>query len=129
MARAHGIDDLFGHVPQAGELRLPEASHEPQSGVLIVGGFPLERVDGGETPETVRAKFVGLLAFVRTKQTMPWDARDLRFFTGMIPYWAEWLKNGEGDGLLAEFKTEMDRLGAPADQVAPNWRKIWDIAA
>ncbi len=128
MASAQGIDDLFGYVPQAGELRLPEAP-EVQSDVLIVGGFPLERVNGDETPETIRTKFTGLLAFVRTKHAMPWDARDLRFFTGMAPYWAEWLKEGEGEALLAEFKAEMDRLDAPAEQVAPNWRRIWDIAA
>lgn len=42
---------------------------------------------------------------------------------------AEWLKDGEGDRLMAEFKAEMDRLSAPAEQVAPNWRQIWGIAA
>ena len=128
MARAQGINDLFGHVPQAGELGLPEAQ-EPQSTVLLVGGFPLPRVPGGENAESIRSKFTGLLTFIRAKQTMPWDARDLRYFTGMAPYWAEWLKDGEGDALMAEFKAEMDRLDAPAEQVAPNWRRIWGIAA
>ena len=47
----------------------------------------------------------------------------------MFPYMAEWLKNGDGTGLLHEFKAEMDRLQAPGDQVAPNWRHLWGIAA
>ena len=128
MARAPGIDDLFGHVPQAGELTLPEAPAQ-SSDMRIVGGFPIPRIPGGETTETIREKLTGLLAFVRTKPAMPWDAYELRYFTGIACYWAEWLKGGEGDALLAELKSEMDRLGAPDGLVAPNWRRIWGIAA
>ena len=69
-----------------------------------------------------------ILAEARAAQTIPWTLRDLRSHTAMFPYMAEWLKGGEGDRLMQEFKAEMDRLRAPADQVAPNWRKIWRIA-
>lgn len=115
MPRAAAIDDLFGHVPQKGELGLAD---EPE-----VSRGPIKH-----TPETIRALCHETLAFVRAATTMPWNARDLRANTAMFPYWAEWLKNGEGDRLLAEFKAEMDRLNAPADQVAPNWRRIWGIS-
>ncbi len=107
---------MFGHVPQHDELEL--AKEKP------VSAGPIKH-----TPDTIRVIAHELLAEARAAKTMPWNARDLRYNTGMFPYMAEWLKNGEGDALMAEFKAEMDRLNAPADQVAPNWREIWSIAA
>ncbi len=125
MARASGIDDLFGHVPQAGELTLAAQPDEPATAPTLLIRVP----PGGHTRDTIRVDLLGLIAFVRAAPTLPWDARDLRFYSGVVPYMAEWLKNGEGDALMAEFKAELDRLGAPDDQVAPNWRKLWAIAA
>ena len=124
MARATGIDDLFGHVPQADELSLAgkEPSRTPESDELI------QIPPSGNTPDAVRENLHRVLAFVRAAEAMPWDARDLRYYSGLVPYMAEWLKNGEGDSLMAQFKAEMDRLQAPDDQVAPNWRRIWGIA-
>ena len=116
MSRAIGMDDMFGHVPQHGDLDLPAdkpALHEPIT----------------HTADTIRVIAHAVLAEARAAQIMPWDAEKLRYHTGMFPYLAEWLKNGEGDGLMAEFKAEMDRLDAPADIVAPNWKAIWGIAA
>lgn len=107
-------DDLFGHVPQKGEL--------------FTESMPVTRPIV-HTAETIRAEMHALLAEARSAQVIPWTPRKLRSHTAMIPYMAEWLKNGEGDQLMLEFKAEMDRLGAPADQVAPNWRRIWGIAA
>ena len=115
MSRATGMDDMFGHVPQNGDLDLPADK-------------PALRVPVKHTADTIRVIALRVLAEARAARTMPWDARDLRFNTGMFPYWAEWLKNGEGDGLMAEFKAEMDRLNAPKDIVAPNWKAIWGIA-
>lgn len=126
MTRATGIDDLFGHVPQKAELPLAEAS-EPRERPLhwLLAPEP----PGGYTADTVRGNLHRVLAYVRAAETMPWDAEGLRYYSGLVPYMAEWLKGGEGDALMAEFKAEMDRLEAPADQVAPNWRRIWGIAA
>lgn len=107
-------DDLFGHVPQKGELFAEPAAITR----------PVEH-----TPDTIRALMHELLAEARSADAIPWTPRDLRSHTAMFPYMAEWLKGGEGDRLLAEFKAEMDRLHAPADQVAPNWRRIWGLAA
>lgn len=107
-------DDLFGHVPQKGELfDKPMPISQPVK----------------HTPETIRALCHQVLAEARAAQTMPWTPRELRKKTAGFPYWAEWLKNGEGDQLLLEFKAEMDRLEAPVDQVAPNWREMWGLAA
>jgi hypothetical protein len=127
MARAQGIDDLFGHVPQAGELDLPKVADEPEIRMHVVGGYAMQPAHGGESKETIRIKLTGLVEFIRGHQTLPWDAYELRYFTGISCYWAEWLKNGEGDALLADLKAEMDRLEAPAELVAPNWRRIWGI--
>lgn len=109
-----GMDDLFGHVPQKDELfREPQAYTAPAE----------------HTPETIRALMHELLAEARAAKVLPWTPRDLRYNTAMFPYMAEWLKGGEGDQLMREFKAEMDRLEAPAELVAPNWRTIWGIAA
>lgn len=127
MSRAAAIDDLFGHVPQAGELGLADEPAETRA-PLLVGGVPFFLPPGGHTKDTIRECLHAALAYARAAQVMPWNARELRHWTSMVPYMAEWLKNGEGDRLLAEFKAEMDRLNAPADQVAPNWREMWGIA-
>lgn len=111
---ASTMDDLFGHVPQKGEL-----FREPQTYTA-----PVEH-----TPETIRVEIHRMLAEARAAKELAWSPRDLRYNTGIICYMAEWLKGGEGDALLAEYKAEMDRLHAPDDQVAPNWRRIWGIAA
>jgi hypothetical protein len=110
----NGMGDLFGHVPQKEELFREPVAYTP----------PREH-----TPETIRALMLELLEEARAAQALPWTPRDLRYHTGLYPYMAEWLKGGEGDRLMAEFKAEMDRLAAPPEQVAPNWREIWGIAA
>ena len=107
-------DDLFGHVPQKGELFRD----------AMPFSRPIEH-----TPETIRAEMHRILAEARAADVIPWSPRWVRKHTAAFPYLAEWLKGGEGDRLMAEFKAEMDRLEAPADQVAPNWRRIWGIAA
>lgn len=108
------MDDLFGHVPQKGELF---AEVMPVTAPIV------------HTPETIRALCHATIAEARAATTMPWTPRDLRRKTAGFPFWAEWLKNGEGDQLLRNFKAEMDRLEAPTDQVAPNWREMWGLAA
>jgi len=110
---AQDMKDLFGHVPQRGELFAEPQQYTPP--VL-------------HTPETIRAELHQMLAEARAADALP-AARDLRYNTCIVVYMAEWLKDGEGDVLLAEYKAEMDRLGAPDDQVAPNWLKLWDRAA
>lgn len=108
------MDDLFGHVPQKGGL--------------FAEAMPVSRPIQ-HTPETIRALMHEILSEARAAETIPWTPRKLRSHTAMFPYMAEWLKGGEGDQLLLDFKAEMDRLEAPADQVAPNWRKMWGLAA
>lgn len=107
-------DDLFGHVPQKGEPFREQIPAAP----------PVQH-----TPETIRALMHDILGEARAAEIIPWTPRKLRSHTAMFPYMAEWLKGGEGDRLLHEFKAEMDRLRAPVDQVAPNWRRIWNLAA
>jgi hypothetical protein len=108
------MDDLFGHVPQPGELF-------PQP-------MPISR-PVQHTPETIRARMLEILGEARAAETMPWTPRLIRSHTAMFPYMAEWLDEQEGKQLLLDFKAEMDRLGAPSDQVAPNWREMWGLAA
>lgn len=129
MARVTGIDDLFGHVPQKGELPIAApafGSAEPEE--RMVGGL-FRPPPGGHTPDTVREQIDYVLDATRAAETMPWSPRLVRRYTALFPYWAEWLKGGEGERLLGEFKREMDRLQAPLDQVAPNWRALWGLAA
>lgn len=104
--------DMFGHTPVQGAL-FEEPRPPPPPKKL--------------TADDIREEMLELLAEARAAKTMPWDASDLRSHTAMFPYMAEWLKGGEGDRLLAEFKAEMDRLEAPVEQVAPNWRVLWGL--
>lgn len=108
------MDDLFGHVPQRGELfKQPQPITPPVA----------------HTPDTIRARMLEILGEARAAPVMPWTPRIVRSHTAMFPYMAEWLDEREGKQLLLDFKAEMDRLGAPADQVAPNWRRMWGLAA
>ena len=104
------MNDLFGHVPQKGEL-----FREPQT----YAAPPVATVD------TIRVKMQDLLAEARACQTLTWTAQQLRSNTAACLRYAEWLKNGEGDRYIEDYKVEMDRLGAPIEQVAPNWRDRW----
>lgn len=63
------------------------------------------------TKESIREMLTGLIAELKDCDTLPWDAKALRENRAMAPYMAEWLKNGEGDRLLAEFRGELVRLG------------------
>ena len=93
------MDDLFGHVPQQSEMFAgPEAPR---------AAGPIKH-----TPDTIRAEMLRLLAEARAAATVPWPARELQSHRAMFPYMAEWLKGGEGDQLLMEFRAELDRLGA-----------------
>jgi hypothetical protein len=120
--------DLFGGTPQQSEMfETPPALGKPiwsEKYGLIEPPPP-----GGHTPDTIRERMHRILAEARAAETMPWTPRILRSRTAMFPYMAEWLKDGEGEQLLLDFKAEMDRLEAPVDQVAPNWRRIWGLAA
>lgn len=108
------MEDLFGHVPQKGDLfRQPMAISAP---------IP-------NTPGIIRAKMLAVLTEARAATTVPWDARELRAHTAMFPYWAEWLDQSEGEQLMLDFKTELDRLAAPTEQMGPNWQKLWGLAA
>ena len=139
MPRPAEMDDLFGHVPQASDLPLDGSGREGESFAerhrrwqTEYYGEPVVQYDlppGGHTADTIRPILLAMIAEARALTTMRWTPRKLRSYTSQVPYMAEWLKGGEGDRLMAEFKAEMDRLGAPADQVAPNWRRIWGLAA
>ena len=107
--RAKGIDDLFGHVPQKGELTLSDGADEDDARAPEVSHGPIQH-----TPETIRARMLGIIATARAAQTMPFTPRDLRSHLAMFPYMAEWLPGGEGDRLLAEFMAEIARLKAAA---------------
>lgn len=107
-------DDLFGHVPQRGELFGEPMRLTP----------PVEH-----TPETIRARMLEILGEAKAAKEMPWTPRVVRSHTAMFPYMAEWLEERDGKELLLDFKAEMDRLGASPEEVAPNWRTLWQIAA
>jgi hypothetical protein len=116
--------DLFGGASQARGVPAPRKPIWSETWGLIEPPPP-----GGHTPDTIRERMHRLLAEARAAATMPWTPRLVRSHTAMFPYMAEWLKDGEGEQLLLDFKAEMDRLEAPLDQVAPNWRRIWGLAA
>lgn len=103
-------DDLFGHVPQQGEL-LDAPTGGPRKAIYseIYGWIEPPPV-GGHTPDTIRAKMLRLIGEARAATTMPWNPRMVHSHTVMFPYFAEWLPREEGEQLLLEFAAEMERL-------------------
>ena len=93
------MDDLFGHTPQQKDMFAPAEAPRVSAPIR-------------HTPDTIRAEMHRLLAEARAASTVPWPPRDLQSHRAMFPYMAEWLKGGEGDQLLLEFRAELDRLGA-----------------
>ncbi len=136
MARVSGMDDLFGDQPATAfaagtDLPAPAPYNGVQPGYSeSFGEYCAYRLPvGGHTVETIRDTLLDMLREARAAEAMTWRPRKLRSYTAMFPYMAEWLKGGEGDQLMLEFKAEMDRLAAPIEQVAPNWQRIWGLAA
>ena len=112
MGRVAGMDDMFGHVPQAGELNIdePEVRYPPP----IV-----------HTRDTMRAKVQGLLATMRECESgPPWSLRDLYGHRGMWPIYIEWFEKEEEDRFRAEFHAELNRLGLPLEN--PSFDEAWE---
>ena len=95
MTDDHGQSDLFGEAPSQGFMFDEPVAEPPKP---------------KHTPETIRALLTSLIAELRAAETMPWDARTLRGHKAMAPYMAEWLKDGEGEQLLLEFRDQVTRL-------------------
>lgn len=85
------MEDLFGHTPQ------PERAPAPPE------RKPL-------TADDVRQQMLDLIAAAREANTMPFGPRELQQHVAMFPIMAEWLPKEEGEQLLLDFRTEMERL-------------------
>lgn len=86
--------DMFGHTIQQSEM-FDEPPHEPPKKL---------------TADDIRAEMLALLAKARAAETMPWTPRELRTHTVLFPEMARWLSEEEGEQLLMEFMTEIERL-------------------
>jgi hypothetical protein len=85
------MEDLFGDTPQ------PEREPAPPE------RRPL-------TAEDVRRKMLVLIATMRAAEAMPFALKELHQHLAMFPIMAQWLPTEEGEQLLLEFATEVDRL-------------------
>ena len=104
MKRSAAVDDLFGHVPQKGEMDLP---------------VPVSRGPIVNTPERSRDRLTRLIARLRSCDTWPFTPYQTRNVRGSAPWIAEWLKDGEGDRLLAELRAELVRFGVDPNRPEP----------
>jgi hypothetical protein len=88
--------DMFGHTTQQAEMFAgDEASYEPPKKL---------------TADDIREEMLALLAKARAAEAMPWTPRELRTHTVLYPEMARWLEPEEGEQLLMEFMTEIERL-------------------
>lgn len=101
------MDDLFGHVPQRGELFRPPAE-------------PVRTRPIAQTPDTIRVRMLAILAEAQAAEAMPWTPRDLRSHTAMFPIMSGWLPPDEADGLVRAFDAELTRFGVPTRVTAEN---------
>lgn len=97
--------DLFGETDAFGGEDAPRQTTMFDEPIVYKPAHP------PHTKESIRELLTGILEEIRGFETMEWDAQMLRSNRAMAPYMAEWLKNGEGDRLLAEFRAELVRLG------------------
>lgn len=118
MPASPAIDDLFGHVPQHGNGPTLEPARAKTPDELARDQWPgyvvpyADTPKGGHTADSIRAHVVKVMAVVREATATPFGAEELRTYNAMMPYLCEWLKNGEGDALLAEYRGIMERLAA-----------------
>jgi hypothetical protein len=88
--------DMFGHTAQQSEMFADEqATCDPPKKL---------------TAEDIRQEMLALLAKARAAETMPWTPRALRTHTVLFPEMAKWLPPEEGEQLLMDFMTEIERL-------------------
>lgn len=114
MARNTGMDDLFGHVPQHGDLPLPD-----EGPMIVSQGTPPQTVDG------MRAKVEGLLRDLEASETCPWNPRDLYGTRGMWRFYMEWFSDkAEAEAFTARFHAALTRLGKPL--VNPPLEEAWE---
>lgn len=113
------IDDLFGHVPQTGarqgdveDVTVSEDWRDTREADYLVR--TADAPEGGHTPASIREQVLKIMAVVRAAETMPFGADELHTHTVWMPYMCEWLKGGEGDALLAEFRARIAALAEPA---------------
>ncbi len=96
------MDDMFGHVPQAGELPMEETSAPVSNGPPV------------HTPETIRAMVKELLAeLAAASESIPWTPRKLHSVRGMWRFYVEWFDDTEAADLTAQFHAHLTRLGEP----------------
>ena len=62
-------------------------------------------------PDRVRLRLRKILDEVRTAETMPWDAKEIRLYRTIVPQMTNWLPDDEAAQLRADFAAELARLG------------------
>ena len=103
--------DMFGHTPAQSEMFDAPAAVERKPIHSAKYGIIEPPPPGGHTPRTIRGQMHKLIAEARAANATPWPLRQTRTHMVMFPYMAEWLPDDEGNQLLMEFMTEMNRLG------------------
>jgi len=86
---------MFGHAQNQAEMFEEQPACEPRKQL---------------TAEDIRQEMLALLAKARAAEAMPWTQRELRTHTVLFPEMARWLPTEEGEQLLMEFMTEIERL-------------------
>lgn len=86
------MDDLFGDVPQPARSAPAEGERKPL------------------TVDDVRQQMLDLIEAVRSANVMPFDPAELKRHKAMFPIMAQWLEPDEGQQLVFEFESEIQRL-------------------
>ena len=84
------IEDLFGDIPQP--QRAPAEQRRPL------------------TADDVREQMLALIAQLRNADVVPFDAAIMNKHIAMFPIMAQWLEPEEGEQLVFQFETEVERL-------------------
>lgn len=94
--------DLFANKPAQGDLFAGLEEPRPDWEVKV-------------DPEMIRLRLRQLLAQARaTEEGLPWPYEKTRMWRVVFPQMANWLPHEEAEQLRAEFRAELERLGALA---------------
>lgn len=99
-------------MSRASSHRQPDLFGAPQAD-LFDGEAPVRQERSyAPTPTEIRNHLSHILKQARTAQTMPWDARKVRFYKKVVPQMTSWLPDDEAAQVRLDFDREIARLEA-----------------
>ncbi len=98
-------------MSRASAQRQPDLFRSPEPDLFDGQPEPVrEPRSYAPTPTEIRNHLSHILKQARTAQSMPWDARKVRFYRKIVPQMVLWLPEDEAAQIRLDFERELSRL-------------------